>query len=112
MASLSDAAPEFSAEVAAALCGIGRTTLASQLVTAEISRATYDADADAGYIYLRPPVPALPGVHREAAPVRETVPFEGPHWFNVDVDHEGYAFGVEVLGRMDLIERLRGTAAV
>lgn len=112
MANISDAAPEFAAEVVAALRGVGRPSLASQLIVAEIAQTTYDAGASAGYVYLCAPAAVVAGVHREATPVAETLPFAAPHWFNVDVDHEGYAFGVELLGRPDVIEKIRSAAAV
>jgi hypothetical protein len=51
--------------------------------------------------------PLVAQLHREAAPVAETIAFAAPHWFNVDVDHEGNAFGVELLGRPDVITLLR-----
>jgi uncharacterized protein YuzE len=105
--SIADTLPTFASEIAGALGQERRDALAAQLVQAQITEITYDESADAGYIYLAPPVAALRAVHNEAAKVRETIPFAAPHWFNIDVDHEGYAFGVELLGRREIIFSLR-----
>lgn len=112
MKSIAEALPAFAAEIRAALGAEGRDSLAAQLVQAPIRGVTYDESVDAGYIYLEPPVQALPAIHREGAAVRETLPFADPYWFNVDVDHEGYAFGVELLGRKDIVFSLRDDTVV
>ena len=110
MKTIAAAAPDFAAELSAALAGEGEEPLAVQLIRAQITHLTYDDTADAGYIYLEPPVAPIPSLHREAAKVKKTIPFGNPHWFNIDVDHEGYAFGVEVLGRKDVIAKLKSAA--
>ena len=112
MTSIADCLPAFASEIAEALGQGKRGDLAAQLVKAQIAEITYDESVDAGYIYLTPPIAPLSAVHNEAAKVRETIPFAAPHWFNVDVDHEGFAFGVELLGRKEIILALRDGTVV
>jgi uncharacterized protein YuzE len=105
MSRFATSAPGFAAEVAAALAGEGRADLSQQLESVEIDRLTYDARDDAGYIYFkRGPV----SLHfaKLAAPVAETVVFHSEHGFNVDVDHDGDLFGIELLGRGELMAKL------
>jgi uncharacterized protein YuzE len=105
MSRLATSVPEFTAEVAAALTGEGRADLCRQLESVEIDRLTYDARDDAGYIYFkRGPV----SLHfaKLAAPVAETVVFHAEYGFNVDVDHDGDLFGIELLGRGEVMAKL------
>jgi len=80
--------------------------LAAYVAAVKVERCTFDRSADAGYIYFARPAPSE---HSKdlAAPVAETISFAEPHWFNIDVDHDGYLFGVEVLGREDIVVRLQ-----
>jgi uncharacterized protein YuzE len=101
-------APGFADEISVALGAEGHSALAAQLCNAAIERCTFDPEADAGYIYIKRQMsPMVAPFHREAAPVAKTIAFAAPHLFNVDVDHEGNAFGVELLGRPDVIALLR-----
>jgi hypothetical protein len=121
MHALADVVPELVGEVAAALVGEGRGDLARQLDAAIIERCTCEPDADSGldlgYIYLaRPPRSAQ--VAKLSPPVAETLSFldlnevKGPVGFNVDVDHDGHLFGIELLGRSDVLARLREADAI
>ncbi len=112
MTSIADTLPTFASEIAEAIGQESRDALAAQLVQAQITGITYDESVDAGYIHLAPPSAALRAVHNEAAKVRETIPFAAPYWFNIDVDNEGYAFGVELLGRKEVIVSLRDGTVV
>ena len=111
LGSISSVAPAFAAELIEAFIQQGHPG-GSAVCTAQILRCTYDASADAGYIYLVRPAYPVSAVHNEAAPVRETIPFTAPHWFNVDIDHEGNPFGVELLSRPDVIAQLRAARAL
>ena len=66
---------------------------------------------DAGYIYL---VRLPPSTHfaKLAAPVAETVTMYVERGVNVDVDHDGRLYGIELLGRSDAIARLREANAL
>jgi hypothetical protein len=46
-----------------------------------------------------------------AAPVAETLAFMDGG-FNVDVDHDGHIFGIEVLNRSDVFRKLREGGAL
>jgi hypothetical protein len=113
--------PDLVAEIAAALSSQGRGDLARQLEVGIIERCTYDPSADGGldlgYIYL---ARSSPKSHSEkrSAPVAETIPFyhmdeaKGVVGVNVDVDHDGHLFGIELLSRTDVIARLRDANAL
>ena len=109
MTALLSVVPEFVAEVGAALSSAGRGELAPQVEAGIIERYTYDPDADAGYIYLARPRPSS-HFAKLAAPVRETLPFDDG--FNVDVDHEGHLFGIELLGRSEVFSKLKDADAL
>lgn len=109
--SLSKAAPEFAAEVTAALESAGLSVHSINIGAATIERCTYDSEADAGYIYFVRHVPSLPFI-KHGAPVAKTIPFLEPHWFNVDIDREQNIFGVEFLSRKDVAESLRRAGAL
>jgi uncharacterized protein YuzE len=111
MSSLASVAPEFAAEVSSALVAEKRDDLVSQVAAAIIERCTYDASANAGYIYLVRPAPSL-HFAKLAAPVAETIPFFGESGFNIDVDHDGHVFGIELLSRDDVFAKLRKANAL
>jgi len=104
MSTLLTVVPELVAEVAAALRSVGRGELTPQLEAGVIERCSYDPEEDAGYIYLARPRPSW-YCEKLAAPVAETRPFEGG--VNVDVDHDGDLFGIELLGREEIFTKLR-----
>ncbi len=110
MRTLESVAPGFVTEVGAALTAEGRAALVPQLASSIVDRCTYDETADAGYIYFVRPSPS-PHFANLAAPVAETIPFLGDG-FNVDVDHDGNLFGIELLSRSDVIQRLREANAL
>ena len=103
--------PELAAEVVAALAAKGRTNLAKQLASAKIKHCTYDESADAGYIYLVCPAPSA-HFAKLAAPVAETIPFDMESGINVDVDHDGYIYGIEFLSRPDVLAKLKDADAL
>ena len=109
MSALVSVVPEFVAEVGAALTSIGRGDLAPQLKAGIIARCTYDPEIDAGYIYLVRPRPSW-YFQKLAAPVAETLPFDDG--FNVDIDHDGHLFGIEVLGRSAVFAKLKDADAL
>jgi uncharacterized protein YuzE len=110
MSRLASIVPELIAEVGAALAAEGRSELVAQLEAGVIERCTYDPSVDAGYIYLSRPRPS-PHFAKLAAPVAETIPFLDAG-FNVDVDHDGHIFGVELLSRGDFFAKLRDANAL
>jgi len=110
MSRLASIVPELVAEVGAALVAEGRGGLTPQLELGIIERCTYDSSSDAGYIYLTRPRPS-PHFAKLAAPVAETIPFLEAG-FNVDVDHDGHIFGIELLSRSDFFAKLREADAL
>ena len=104
MTQLLAVAPELVADLMQALAGEGRADLAKQLESAQIERITYDEPVDAGKIYLVRPQPSW-FYEKLSAPVAETIPIELTLF--MDVDHDGNLFGIEFLGRPDVIAKLR-----
>jgi uncharacterized protein YuzE len=96
------AVPEFAAEVEAALNAEGRESLSQQLAQVEIESFTYEARDDLGYIYFVRPAPS-PHLAKLAAQVAETIVFYAERGVNVDVDHDGNLFGIELLGRQEVM---------
>ena len=114
MRDLAALAPDFVAEVSAALSSEGRADLIPQLAASVIERCTYDpcleAEFHTGYIYLVRPRPSR-YFEKLSKPVAQTISF----WdlgFNVDVDHDGHLFGIELLNRADVFARLRDMHAL
>ena len=111
MRDLKSTVPDLVAEVGAALTAEGRDMLVSQLATAAIEHCTYDQAANASYIYMARPSPS-PHFSNLAAPVAETISFYGEHGINIDVDHDGNIFGIELLDRPDIITKLKDKNAL
>ncbi len=111
MRTLALTVPDLVSEIEAALTAEGHAALVPQLASASIDCCNYDEDTDAGYIYLVRPAPSAHFASL-AAPVAETIAFFGEHGFNVDVDHDGYLFGIELLGRPDVIAKLKENNAL
>lgn len=111
MSARSTVLPALLVEVRAALTSQGRTDLAAQLETGIIERWTYDPSADAGYIYLVRPRPSW-YFEKLSHPVAQTIPFDLESGINVDVDHDGHLFGIEFLGRPDVVGKLREADAL
>lgn len=110
MTPLSSAAPSLVSEVRSALASAGFESAALHLETGMIERCTYDDEVEAGYVYLLRPEPSA-HVANLVAPVAKTVPFLALG-FNVDLDHDGYVFGIEFLGRPDFVAELKNSAAL
>ena len=105
MKSLNTIAPEFVIEVCSSLSNDGFQELETQITSAVVEQCTYDSDADAGYIYLKSSMPPLvAAMHNEAAVVKETLAYGS---FNIDIDHEGNVFGIELSGRPDVFSKLQ-----
>lgn len=111
MRALAAVAPEFVAEVAAALRSAGRADLVPQLESGIVERWTYDPDADAGNIYLVRPRPSW-FFEKLSHPVAETISFDEDNGIYVDVDHDGNLFGIEYTGRPDVLAQLRRADAL
>jgi uncharacterized protein YuzE len=109
MSTLTFIAPKLVSEVSSALSSEGHDDLSFQLKSSIVERCTYDSEADAVYIYLVRPVPS---VHfaKLATPVAETIPLDDG--LNIDVDHDGCLFGIEILSRTDFIAELRESNAL
>ncbi len=103
MSTITEAAPEFALEVARALSLEGEEGASSLVAAATIERYTFDGDA--AYIYVSQAATPNSG----PALVVRTIPFAAPYWFNVDLTHEGRIFGIEILGRPDVVHQLRTT---
>jgi len=107
---LTSVAPEFAAELNTALKAEGRNSLCDQIDRIEIDHFTYEGRDKLGYVYfVRPP----PSAHFAAlaAQVAETVVFYFESGINVDVDHDGNLFGVELVGRDDVMVKFRAKNA-
>ena len=106
MAQLTAIAPDLVSELAAALKAEGRSDLANQIESAEIRQCNYDESVEAGYFYLVRPHPSW-YYEKLSAPVKETIACDMERGLNVDVDHDGNLFGIEFLGRPDIVAKLR-----
>jgi uncharacterized protein YuzE len=104
MSQLAAIAPEFVAELRDALVGEDRPDLAQQIGAAEIERFTYDAHDDLGYLYFKRPAPSW-HFAKLTAPVAHTIVFYAERGINVDVDHDGNIFGIELLGRGEIMAK-------
>jgi len=106
MSVLATIVPKLIAEVSSALIADGRGELVPQLESGIIERCSYDQSVAAGYVYF---VRLAPSLHfaKLAAPVAETISFLEAG-FNIDIDHDGYIFGIEFLDRADFFAELRG----
>ena len=111
MSSLSTVAPDFVAEVAAALRSAGRADLVPQLESGIVERWTYDPDADAGNIYRARPRPSW-FFEKLPCPLAETISFDEDNGICIDVDRDGNLFGIEYMGRPDVLALLRRSDAL
>jgi uncharacterized protein YuzE len=98
-------APKLVAEVGSALIAERRGELVPQLESGIIERCSYDESVNAGYVYFVRPAPSH--FAKLATPVAETIPFLDVG-FNIDIDHDGYIFGIEFLDRADFFAELKG----
>jgi len=111
MATLSELVPDFASEVEATLRAEGYGDISSAVQIIGVESCTFDSEANMGYIrFARPADPGYSG--DLAAPVAKTIPFAAPHWFNIDVDHDGVLFGIELDGRDDVVRALRARGAL
>ena len=111
---LADIAPELVSELTTGLVAKGRLDLAKQLDAVEILQCNYDEFADAGTIYLVRPRPSW-YFEKLSAPIRETIGIGDSDVLmvlNVDVDHDGHLFGIEFIGRADIVATLQAAKAL
>ena len=113
---LADIAPELVSELTTGLIAQGRLDLAKQLELVEILQCTYDEFADAGTIYFARPRPSW-YFEKLSAPVKETIGIGAGDSdlldvLNVDMDHDGNLFGIEFIGRADIVATLRAAKAL
>ena len=104
MKNLSKIAPVFVSEVCESLSKAGHKELEDKIRNVVIEQYTYDIDSDAGYIYMHIEMsPIVAAVHNETAVVKETISLGS---VNIDIDHEGNIFGIELLGRPEVIREI------
>lgn len=89
MSALTASFPSLASELSRSLRVAGRAVLADQVDAAAIARVSFDAAANAAYIY------AQPSRHLNAV---ET---------NIDTDNLGRLVGIEILAPCDLKDELR-----
>ncbi len=107
MSTITETVPEFASEVASALEREGELRVSALVPVSTIERCTFDPSVNAAYLYIAQSFQVT-----DQAPVARTIPFADPHWFNVDIAHDGGIFGIEILGRSDVIRQLRSARAL
>jgi len=109
MLTLNEALPYLVLDLESALAHLGRGKVAAQLRAVTIERWTYDADADAVYLHLRPAGAAeLPaGAHNAG----ETVSVFDELGVNLDTDSQGRLTGMEIFGGETIVAQLQVNAA-
>lgn len=100
--------PSLAKELSQQLRLAGRLLLADQIDAAAISRVTFDAAANAGYIYMQPSR-ELNVVEANILGVRHgvTLEVETPYRTYIDTDNFGRLVGVEILAPGDIKGDLR-----
>jgi uncharacterized protein YuzE len=103
MIPLTEAFPSLVRELVQQLRAGSHATLADQVDSAIISKVTFDPDANAGYIYLRPSHD-LNVVEKNiiGAKHRETKEVETQYWTMIDIDNFDRIVGIEVLSPGDI----------
>jgi uncharacterized protein YuzE len=98
MSKLVEAFPVLAREVAQALRALSRAELAQQIDQAEVSRATFDEDADAGCVDVQPSR-ALNVVETNIVGVRhgETLTVGTEFDVVIDIDNFDRLVGIEIL---------------
>ena len=107
MASVLIASRLLAEELQNALIADGSGEIAMMINAAEVERCTFADDDGICYIYLRRPPFPVPEVHAEAAQVKYTIDLMQTVGANVDIDHEGNVFGIEVIGRKDIVTEVK-----
>jgi len=111
MTTLVGVVPKFAEEVRAGLASAGRDDLAAQVSTLAIRRCTTGDEDEVAYIYCSCPPPS-PHFRNAAAPVANTISFYQEAGFLVDVNHDGFVFGIELLDREEVVATLRAANAL
>jgi uncharacterized protein YuzE len=113
MMRISELLPDFVAAAQASLEAQGRSELAEQLVSLELSRWTHDPEADAMYLYLSGQRP-LNVVEQNTVRVRhgECIELEDLDGMVVlDTDNFQRISGIEIIWRKDILKELKQKAA-
>ena len=108
MIRIADALPDLIAEIQRFLVAGGRKDIADQFGELALSRWTYDAEADALYVYLNGQRP-LNAVEQNVIGTRhgECIEIEDCHGLVVlDTDNFNRVTGIEILNRKDIQKRL------
>jgi uncharacterized protein YuzE len=101
---LKEALPFLLLDLESALVHIGRGDVVGQLRVAMIERWSYDANADAAYLYLQ-----IPGSAGDAP--GETVSVYDELGINLDSDSQGRLTGMEILGGRPIVAQLEASSA-
>ena len=108
MQRLADLLPEFARQVEDHLRQASGAELADQIPLVAVLRWTYDASADAGFIYVEPSRPLniaerglIKSFHSHSVELKGL-----PGWILVDVDNLGRITGIELLNRADIFSQL------
>jgi uncharacterized protein YuzE len=111
MLKLIDAFPSLAKELSQWLHEVDQDSLAQQIDQAEISRVTFDNEANAGYIYLEPSL-LLTVVESDMAEAGqgESIPVGTQYWTNIDIDNLGRIASIEILDPRDLKQELKKLA--
>jgi len=108
MAQLRHVAPEFIAELEAALKHEGHDTVVKQLPDLLLGEVSIDRTLHIGYVRFQ-----HPGLSEEQwAKAKEsisTLTFAQPYWFNIDLDVSNRICGVELSDRDELLDKLAST---
>lgn len=107
MRRLADIAPDFMAELHAALIAEGYSELVIQLPIVMVGRVSVDQTVSMGYIQIHSPSLSEEQWHKARESV-STICIAQPHWLNIDLDAANRICGIEieVSGRADLIKQL------
>jgi uncharacterized protein YuzE len=103
MSPLAEAFPILARELSERLRADNEVSLADQLDVAIVDRVTFDPDANAGYIYLRPSR-ELNVIEKNivGAKHRETKEVQTQYWTMIDIDTFDRIMGIEVLNPGDI----------
>src|SRR5689334_11726341 len=103
MRSFLETFPALARELSQKLREQGQASLAEEIDQAVVDRVTFDQEANAGYIYMKPSR-ALNVIDANIVGVRhgQTIEVATQYWTNIDVDNFDRLMGVEVLAPGDL----------
>src|SRR5436305_4530456 len=98
MPSFLETFPVLARQLSQKLCEQGHTALAEEIDQAIVDRVTFDEQANAGYIYIKPSR-AVNAVDANIVGVRrgQTIAVDTQYWTNIDVDNFDRLMGVDAL---------------